>query len=136
VNGRKVADEEVAALFDFAVAHPEGVTRQQIANELHCGCRRVDDVIRALRLVFADDSINLVGQPNGRGPWLYFLRGTVDEVRPWIAREFAYGESFLGTMRAVLTSIDNAVDGRKVDGRTVRIWRRTVTRALEDLADL
>jgi hypothetical protein len=133
-----VTDEQLTALFDLLMDSPEGVTIDEIA--LHVGVvkRHADDVVHEFRLLFGnDDTVNLPADPNGRGErWLYTLSGTMEHSERWALNRIADAETRLETLHAVLASAERAVDGRSLAGRKVRILRRAVQRAREDLADL
>lgn len=139
---RHAREEELAALLDLVVAHPEGVTRSQIGDAIgNHHTYRTWVVVHGFRLLFGDDdTINLVCVPNGRGqPWLYKLTGTFDGdegVENWALNRLGDAESRLETMAAMLASVRRNVDGRTVPGRKARIMARAIDRAREDIAEL
>jgi hypothetical protein len=129
--------DRVTDLFDYAVAHPNGFTKDDIEADLGWEPATTQWVARNLRLTFADDDINLVCEPQGQGErWLYKLVGNPDDARIWATNRTADLESRLRTMAAVASSLENATDGRTVEGRKARKIHRSLARLVEDLEDI
>jgi hypothetical protein len=126
----------VDQLWDYAVEHPEGFTREEAADALGVSHGMVGWIIRNLRETLADDDVNLVAEPDGVGPWIYRLVGDLKEAGPWVNNRLADLETRIGTMANVAASIDHALKGRNVAGRKARVIRRTLVRLAEDLAEL
>jgi hypothetical protein len=124
------------ALYDYAVAHPEGFTAPQAMADLELTGKQADIAVRDVRLMLGSDEINLVCDPQGsRDPWLYRLVGDMDGAAPWIANRERDMMSRLQTVRAVASSIVHATDGRSLGGRRAAKVRRTITRLIEDLEE-
>lgn len=131
-------DDLVDALFDYAVANPDGFTNQQFMDEhglTHL--THFNKVANRLRAALADDTITLICDPQGSGErWTYRLVGNVEDGSPWVQNRLRDAESRFSTMAAVVTSLVNATDGRTLDGRRARLMLKSLTRLREDLADL
>lgn len=126
-------------LFDYAVSHYDGFTYKDIKRDL--GWDRVHFywIVRNLRRILAAeaDTINLICSPNGQSqPWLYEFAGTYDDAAPWSRNRVRDLETRLVTINSVAHTLVNATDGRTAEGRKARKIRRTVTRLIEDLADI
>jgi hypothetical protein len=135
MNGRLTEDVEV--LFDYAEAHPDGFDIHDVEDDLDWRREHLYAVGRALRLVFADDEINLICEPNGYNkPWLYKLVGTYDDARVWATVRYRDMYSRLETTEAVATSLVNATDGRSIEGRKVRKIARTLSYLRAELVDI
>ena len=129
--------ERVGDLFDYAVAHPDGFTYVDVENDLGWDRGLFSWVARNLRAEFADDSVNLICEPQGQyEPWLYRLVGTADDARIWSTNRIADLEGRLHTMASVSESVKNATDGRTTEGRKARKINRTLVRLIEDLEDI
>lgn len=127
----------VNRLFDLLADSPEGLTWPEIAEaqDVSGTTARID--IRRLRLVFADDEINVVAVPQGQNEkHRYKLVGNYEDARGWIAGRILDMESRLETVEAVSGSIVNAVDGRTFEGRKARKVNRTITYLREELAEM
>lgn len=114
-------------LYDFAVSRPDGFTAPEARAKFAWDARTFRDALRTLRLTFADDSINLVCDPQGDSqPWLYRLVGTYDEASGWSANALQHAEARLETIEAVAQSVVGATDGRTTDGKRARLIYKTV----------
>lgn len=132
---RRRISENVALLFDFATAKPDGFTQPEAAAYLDVDERQMPRFINALRHEFADGDINLVCEPNGKGEkWLYRLVGRPEDARIWHTNRIGDTESRLETMQSVAHSMVGATDGRTIEGRKARVIDRQLTRLIEDLA--
>lgn len=128
-------DGLLASLFDLLVSQPAGVTISQIAQKLDLNYTDAKKLVRAFRMVFKDDTINLVCNPGMPfEEWPYTLEGTTEGVTPWEANRINDAETRLTTMQAVLTSVLRNADESTKDGLRAQIMHRCITRALEDLA--
>ena len=126
---RGSTSERIDALFDLLMDRPDGVTIDEIVEELrlpdHSSARHV---IREFRLVFGESDVNLVANPQGKGKrWNYSLVGTPEAAQQWAHNRIRDAETRLQTMAAVARSIVNATDGRTVDGRKARLMESTLT---------
>lgn len=131
------ADEGRAGqLFDYAVTHPK-FTNAEVMREYGWTLETFNKAARALRLTFADDTINLVCHPQRRGEdWLYELAGNYGRARGWIANRIRDTEARIETERAVLSPIASQLDGRTVEGRKVRLISSVLGSLQEQLAAL
>lgn len=138
--------EKIAALWDFAVSHPDGFTWADIRDQPWASDRPgFFSVVRGLRQTLGapkgdngqPDTINLVCTPQGPGDlWKYQLVGTYEAARPWNANRLSDIERRLETIAGVSRSLVAATDGRSSDGRKARIIAKTVGRLVEDLEEL
>jgi hypothetical protein len=129
-------EDWVDALYEFAVAHPAGFHNVDFMARYGCDLPTFNVAARGLRRQLAGDSINLVCQPAGWGPWVYQLVGDLDESRPWVRNRIGDARTRVRTMSAVADSLVNATDGRTTDGRLARVMRRSFTRLVEDLDEI
>lgn len=132
-------DDLVDALFDYAVAHPDGFTNEQfMAVHGLSHLAEFNQAANRLRAALSGDTITLVCDPPGKGGerWIYRLVGNVEDGSPWVQNRLRDAESRFATMSAVVTSLVNATDGRTLDGRRARLMLKSLTRLREDLADL
>lgn len=120
-------EERAIELYEYAVDHPDGFTNIEATTELNWpNLSTFRAVARTLRLLFIDDSINLICEPNGIGPWTYRLVGTYDDAQLWARNRLLDSETRLGTIEAVSHSVVQATDGRSTDGRKARMIYNTV----------
>jgi hypothetical protein len=132
--------EKVTELWQFAVAHPEGFTRDDVAS----ACSWAEQpshffaVVRALRITIgAETDINLVCEPQGPNErWRYRLVGTAEAAGPWSRNRLSDTEARLDTIYGVSRSLVAATDGRSTDGRKARLIEKSVRRLREDLGEL
>lgn len=130
-------DVLVTQLFDMLMSAPRGITVDDMAAKMGISRRWAHRVIKEFRdLCGRDETINLVAQPQGRGPWRYTLAGTLMDAEWWEANRVGDAETRLNTMAHVLASIVRNTDSRSMEGRKARIMHRCIKRAQEDLADL
>lgn len=124
--------ERVDLLFDLLNEHPQGVTLAEIMPAIQVRDKsHANRVIRAFRLMFAKEKVNLTATPQGPGEeWLYTL-GAEPEV--WAANRVGDTESRLETMAAVMQSVVNATDGRTLVGRKARKMEVAFRHLQEDL---
>jgi hypothetical protein len=124
-------------LFDLLVDAPDGLVVFQMMAALELDKWTVDQAIRDVRMIFADDEINLVCDPQGASEqWLYRLVGCYEEAAPWLASRSSDQETRLRTMKAVTQSMVNNADGRTTEGRKARLKLKYFTRLIEDLEEL
>lgn len=124
-------------LFDFAADKPDGFVVQDVLDDLEFTRAQFYKAVRALRLILADDSINLICDQQGFGaPHTYRLVGTFEKAGPWVRQRMRGIESQLESVLAATSSIVNASDGRTLDGKKARLVNRHVGRLIEDLGDL
>jgi hypothetical protein len=131
-------DERMTALFDLLVASPEGLTWEQIANEMGWDRRATDKTIHDLRMFLGDDdTINLPAErPLDGGKWTYKLTGTFDLTAEWVNNRLQDFSTRLFTMYAMVKSLVKHLDGRTIEGRKAARWERHLRRLIEDLADI
>lgn len=130
----RVIDERVTQLFDLLMANPEGVTWSDIAAELEIDHGEANRVIRAFRLAFAKDTVNLTATPQGlREEWLYTLDA---DSEAWAANRIADTESRLETMTAMMQTVVKATNPRTLAGRKARKMEVALRHLQEDLAEL
>lgn len=130
-------DEKIQTLWDYAVAHPDGFDRYEIEADIGWTNRDLSYVARHLRNFLADDEINLIATPQGKGEaWRYQLVGNIEDAGPWSRNRLLDTETRLKTMHAVSKSLVQATDGRTADGRKARIMEKALRRLKEDLDDL
>lgn len=130
-------DDQVDALFDFAVAHPDGFTNEQFMA--HAGLTYLaefNQTAKRLRETLAEDTITLICDPTDGGRWLYRLVGNLEDGSPWVQNRLRDAESRFTTIGAVVNTIVNATDGRTFDGKRARLMQKAIVRLREDLADL
>lgn len=124
-------------LFDYAVAHPDGFSKYDFANEHNLSMDQVNGAIRRLRRILADDTITLIcEQGEAQKPWTYRLVGNVDESSPWVRNRLTDAETRFVTLSSVARALVNATDGRTIEGRRARAIHKACVRAKEDLDDL
>lgn len=127
----------VEALFDFAVARPDGFTNADFMGEYDVSLKTFNQTANKLRAILADDTINLVCDPDGsRSKWQYRLVGSVENGSPWVQNRLKDAESRFSTISAVVRSLVKATDGRTVDGRKARLMDKSMRRLLEDLSEV
>ena len=131
--------EKIGRLFDYAVAHAEGFTYQDVERDLKWRRNEFGKVANRLRAMLGnDDRINLICEPQqtSSDPWIYKLVGNLQAAQPWNGNRIGDCESRIMTMHAVLSSIVSGSDGRTKEGRRARIMHRALGRLIEDLAEL
>ena len=118
---------DAGALFDYLVDTPEPVVIDEIRAALGWTYRRTEQAIHDVRMALgADDSINLIAEPDGRGPWRYWLTGSAEDARWWQANRLVVLITQVRTNLAVAESIRRGIDGRTVEGRKARVLARTL----------
>ncbi len=127
----------IDALFDFAVAHPDGFKNSDFMTDADVTLDDFNKATNGLRAVLSDDTITLVCEPAGASEkWTYRLVGQVEEGSAWVQNRLKDAESRFKTLASVSQALVNATDGRTADGRRARIINKAVSRLLEDLAEL
>lgn len=123
--------------FDYAVSTPDGFTIDDLAAVLGVKYPVAVRVIRRLRNTLADDTINLIATPTGKGErWLYSLVGNLDEAKPWTRNRLRDAERRLETVNSIVGSVVTGSDGRTRDGKRARVMQKAVSRLIEDLGDI
>jgi plasmid maintenance system antidote protein VapI len=129
-------------IFDDFVAHPDGLTVHDLAEDLHLPLDAIRRGIRETRLILAeDDTLFILADPQGpREPWLYRL---VDGAKlidmtetTWTANRIHDAQSRVHLMYAAMRVAARATDGRSKDGKKARILARACGRLVEDLDDI
>jgi hypothetical protein len=124
-------------LFDFAAEQAEGFLATEAEADLGFTHAQFAKATRALRLILADDSINLICLQQGFGkPKRYHLVGTFEKAGPWVRERMRGIESQLESVLALSTSLVNASDGRTTEGKKARLVARHVGRLVEDLGEI
>ena len=124
-------------LFDYAVAHPDGFTVDDVKSEFGWSADQTNRAARALRMILAEDTINLVCDPSGqRTRWRYRLVGNLEDAKPWASNRLRDIENRLETICGVAKSIAAATDGRSTEGRRARKIYKTLDYLHGELADI
>lgn len=127
----------IEALFDYAIAHPDGFSKYDFGREHNLSRDQVDTAIKRLRGILADDTITLICEPDGANqPWVYRLVGKVDGASPWAQNRLGDAETRFVTLSSVARALVNATDGRTIEGRRARAMHKAFARLKEDLDDL
>lgn len=127
----------VDALFDYAVANPDGFTIADFADAAGIKVASAQDAVTRLRKALGSDTINLICAPTTPGQkWEYRLVGTLDDAKWWASNRLDDAETRLTTINSVANSLVSATDGRTVEGRRARTIRKVVGRLIEDLQDI
>ena len=129
-------EKDVELLYDYAQAKPEGFTYKDVARDLGWEDRsRLFRTARYVRLMFANDSINLVCEPQGqREPWRYRLVGTYAEARGWGGNRDRDLKTRVATICAVAKTLVHTTDGRTMEGKRARLVESTLSNLLVQLA--
>jgi hypothetical protein len=136
MSPRGIREVRRDALFDLAVANPDGVTVDEICYELDITHHQANEAIRDLRHFLGDtDTINFPCDPAGRGErWVYKLVGDLDGTRVWNANRVRDAESRFRTMDSMMESIVRSYKGqRSTESRKARVMERGLKRMVEDL---
>lgn len=135
---RRNLDDDAAALFDYLVSNPDGVTWEDVERELAFPRRNYFfRVVRRLRATLGDDEISVVCDPRGmRETWLYRIVGNPTDAAPWQENRLSDMESRLETILNVSTSVARNTDGRTLVGRKARRISSTIGYLLGELANL
>lgn len=130
---RKI-DEDAGRLYDFAAARPDGFTFDDVHAEFGWERSYFSRVSRRVRIIFAEDEINLVCTPQGKcEKWKYELVGNYAAALPWQANRLGDLESRLETVHAVAASIVKGTDGRSTEGRKAKKIEVGVRHLMEQL---
>jgi phosphoribosylformylglycinamidine (FGAM) synthase-like amidotransferase family enzyme len=120
-------ERDTETLYDYAVARPGGFTYADVYKDLQWERSRLIRTARQVRLLFHDDTVNLICDPQGfRQPWLYRLVGNYDDARPWSANRAGDLEARLITMLAVAETTVHTTDGRTALGKRARLIHSTL----------
>lgn len=127
-------DARVDDLFDLLANAPNGMRLPDISEALELTKDETTRTIRALRMAFSNDTVNLVCEPNGQGEyWTYQLVGRPEDQRSWVAWRMLNVETQLETIKAVTDSAIVASDGRTLEGRKARYINMNIRHLLEQL---
>jgi hypothetical protein len=130
-------DDRVTRMWDYLVAHPEGVTIDDLAADQEADLTTTRKVLQGLRdLLGGGDTINVVcepipGKPKGR--WRYTLVGNPEGARWWSTNRITDTERRLLTIHDIAASMVAATDGRTIVGRKARVIQLWLGRCIEDL---
>lgn len=115
-------------LFDL-LADGREMTRHEIMEELGIGHRQAfHKAARWLRATLSDTAdINLVVNRHIDGKWRYQLVETLEAAQPWGQNRSKSISSQVETIKMVIGTFPE---------RQARIWKRGLSRIMEDLADL
>ncbi len=128
---------DVADLVDYAKARPTGFDREDLAIAYGWNRRRFTKAVHATRVLLGDDdTMNLICEPNGLGPWTYRLVGDLEGELWWRANRQADTLTRLQTIRSVNRSLVAGSSGRTIEGKRVRLIDKTLARLMEDLAEI
>lgn len=122
-------------LFDFAMNHLEGFTREQACAELDISVETFRSAVRQLRTTLAPDWALPCAPGGHREQWVYRLSFAMDDCAPWARNRLADAQSRLATMLAMTQTLVRATDGRTRDGRIAREMNVTF-RHLRERIDL
>jgi hypothetical protein len=127
-------ERDTESLYDYAVANPKGFTYVDVERDLRWDRKRLIVAVRQVRLLFHDDTLNLICDPQGfRQPWLYRLVGNYDDARPWSANRAGDLEARLNTMLAVAETVVHTSDGRTLPGKRARLIYSTLANLVVQL---
>lgn len=131
------AENDAKDMLAILAGAPDGITMPDMCEQLDWPIWRGHRAKTLIRRVCAEtDTINLVCEPAGFGPWLYLLVGTLEDATTWVTIRLHDTESRLATMQNVMASLVRASDGRSTDGRKARMLERTFRHLIEDLEAL
>lgn len=125
-------------LFDYAVAHPDGFTIDDLTGDTGWNRRDANAAIHDLREYLGTmDDINLPCSPNGYGQrWIYRLVGTMADTHGWTKNRLGDTETRLRTMNSMTASIVRGTDGRSTEGRKARLIETGLRHLVEDLDNI
>lgn len=128
-------DDNIAAVFEFAHAHPEGFKKSELCAETGMSMAAANKAIQGVRNIFANDSITLTCTPSGhREEWTYRLIDTMkDGGGFWVDNRIRDARARFVTLKAFTGSLVNAVDGRTTEGRAVRDIHMIVSHMIDRL---
>lgn len=115
-------------MFDL-LADGREMTRQEIMDELEIGNRQsFAKSIRWLRAALSDaEDLNVVVNRQPDGQWRYKLADSLEQAITWGQQRQKSVSAQVATMEMVIGTFPE---------REARIWKRGLSRILEDLADL
>jgi len=130
-------EQRGADIVALLAASPAGLTLADLAATLHCTEAQVSTSIHWARRALADTDYNIVCDPPGYvGQWPYHLAATKAEAHEWNDNRMRDGKTRLVTIRAVAASIVVAAAPGSTEHREAVLIERSLTRLLEDLADI
>lgn len=130
-NWKELGDQAL----NWAIEHPDGFTKPQLAEALGVPEGVVGGIFRLLRHRLAADTMNLVGDPQGqRERWLFHLVGNQAQAVAWEQMRLGDTETRLRITRDVVTSM--GLDRTDAGGYTVRLIQKSIDRLIEDLGDI
>lgn len=119
----------------LALALRESFTVYSLAEYLGVDARVAGRTVRRLRNLLADQEVNVVCRPQGKGePWLYSLVGDLESVENWRGIRVRGLRSQLETVRNVASSLVNATPATDPNAMAVRFALLQVDHLLESLA--
>ncbi len=131
------AIDDAGRLLDYAKAAPDGFDRDDIRIAYGWNRGRFTKAVRALRILLGDsETVNLIAEPNGWGPWRYSLVGTLEGEAWWRTNRERDMLARLLTVRAMNASIVRGTSGRTLEGRRARKLERNIDRLIEDFEDM
>lgn len=115
-------------MFDL-LADGREMTRQEIMDELEIGNRQsFAKAIRWLRAALSDaEDLNVVVNRHPDGQWRYKLADSLEQAIEWGQTRQKSVSAQVATMEMVIGTFPE---------REARIWKRGLSRILEDLSDL
>ena len=128
-------DDNIAAVFEFAHAHPDGFKKSDLCAETGMSMAAANKAIQGVRNIFANDSTTLTCVPAGRyEEWTYRLVDTMkDGGGFWVDNRMRDARARFTTLKAVTSALVHATDGRTKDGRVAREMHLTASQLLERL---
>lgn len=124
-------------LLQYAMAHRQGWTKQQAADDLGYSMSSINQALMHVRRNLAVTTLNITSErPPGWGPQVFSLVDTALDTNTWDVDRTKDLRGRITTAHAVAQSGVNASDGRSVDGRTARLIEKALRRLLEDVEDL
>lgn len=125
-------------LWEFALERGnDGFTIDEAQEQCEISYTQAKNLIRELRLMFGEDDINLVCDPQGqRQRWQYRLVAGYEGQERWHSNRIEDSRRRLETMHAVMTSAVNGTDGRTLAGKKARIMEMALRHLEENLREL
>lgn len=133
------ADDLAGKVYDLLADAPEGLTMEDIAEQLSMPRDAIRRAVRAARMTLSDaDTLFILAEPQGaRQPWRYRLvdGGTlVDfEDSAWVPNRVKDSQSRVALLAAAMAVAVRATDGRSIEGRKARTMERQLRHLTEDL---
>jgi hypothetical protein len=136
--------QRAARLVDLLIAHPDGLTIYELADELGISKTLAHQALATARAAFAEleDSVYIVVVVADRDTYRYVLVGagamvTDDEpAQKWVQGRVQDAETRIATAHGAIRTAVNATSGRTRVGKKARTIERALRHLAEDLAAL